>query len=273
MTSINTNVGAMVALQNLNATTRDLNETQNRIATGLKVASAKDDGATFAIAQKMRRDVASYGVVSESLDRVTSTVDVALAAGEGISDLLVEMKEKALAASDESIDSASRSALNEDFTALRDQITTIVENATFNGVNIVDGSLSSLTALANTSGSSTISVGSEDLSLSGSTITITASTQINTQSAAASVVSSLDSSIEAVNNSLARLGTGSRKLEVHSEFVSKLSDSLKSGIGNLVDADLAQESARLQALQVQQQLGSQALSIANRAPSSVLALF
>ncbi|MGF1457271.1 MAG: flagellin [Alphaproteobacteria bacterium] len=273
MTSINTNMGAMIALQNLSGTNRELSETQNRIATGLKVASAKDDGATFAIAQKMRRDVASFGVVTESLDRVRSTTDVALAAGEGISDLLVEMKEKALAASDESIDSASRSALNEDFKALRDQITTIVENASFNGVNLVDGSSSNTTALASANGSSTITVDSEDLTLSGSTITVTASTEINSQSGAASIVSALDSSIESVNNALARLGTGSRKLEIHSEFVSKLSDSLRSGIGNLVDADLAQESARLQALQVQQQLGSQALSIANRAPSSILAFF
>ncbi len=271
--SVNTNTGAMIALQNLNATNRELSEVQSRINTGLKVASAKDDGAIFAIAQKMRRDVSSLGVVRESLDRVMSANDVALAAGEAISDLLVEMKEKALAASDESIDSASRSALDEDFKALRDQITTIVENASFNNINLVDGSTSSITALASANGSSTITVDSEDLTLSGSTITITASTQINSQSGAASVVSAIDTSIENVNNSLARLGTASKKLEVHDQFVSRLTDSLKSGIGNLVDADLAVESARLQSLQTKQQLGTQALSIANQAPQAILSLF
>ncbi|MGF1457272.1 MAG: flagellin [Alphaproteobacteria bacterium] len=271
--SVNTNTGAMIALQNLNATNRSLSEVQNRINTGMKVASAKDDGAIFAIAQKMRRDVSSLGVVRESLDRVMSTNDVAIAAGEAISDLLVEMKEKALAASDESIDSASRSALNEDFTALRDQIATITQNASFNNVNLVDGSVSNITALASANGSSTITVNSEDLTLSGSTITITASTQISSQSGAASVVSAIDTSIENVNNSLARLGTASKKLEVHDQFVSRLSDSLKSGIGNLVDADLAVESARLQSLQTKQQLGTQALSIANQAPQSILSLF
>ncbi len=271
--SVNTNTGAMIALQNLNFTNRELSEVQNRINTGMKVASAKDDGAIFAIAQKMRRDVSSLGVVRESLDRVMSTNDVAIAAGEAISDLLVEMKEKALAASDESIDSASRSALNEDFTALRDQISTIVQNASFNNTNLVDGSVSNTTALASANGSSTITVNSEDLTLSGSTITITASTQINSQSGAASVVTAIDTSIENVNNSLARLGTASKKLEVHDQFVSRLTDSLKSGIGNLVDADLAVESARLQSLQTKQQLGTQALSIANQAPQSILSLF
>lgn len=273
MATVNTNMGAMVALQNLTSTNKELAEVQNRISTGLKVASAKDDGATFAIAQTMRREVASFGVVQDSLDRAQSTVDVALAAGEGISDILLEMKEKALAAQDDSIDSTSRAALNEDFRSLRDQITTIVANATFNGINLVDGTEGTLTALASANGSSTIAVAGENMSLSGSIVTVGASTQVNSASAAASAATAVDASIDTLNRALARLGTGSRKLEIHSTFISKLSDSLTSGIGNLVDADLAQESARLQSLQVKQQLGSQALSIANRSPSSVLSLF
>ena len=111
MASVNTNYGAMVALQQLNATNRDLETTQSRINTGLKVSSAKDNGAIYAIAQGMRADVVGYGVVSDSLDRTKSTVDVAIAAGESISDLLIEMKEKALSASDESLTTAQRAAL------------------------------------------------------------------------------------------------------------------------------------------------------------------
>ena len=152
MATINTNAGAMVALQNLNQTNRDLETVQSRINTGLAISSAKDNGGIYAIAQKMRSDVAGYGAVRNSLDLAQSTTDVALAAGEAISDLLVEMKEKALAASDTSLDTASRTALNEDFKALRDQISTITSNAEFNGTNLINGTVTSISALANADG-------------------------------------------------------------------------------------------------------------------------
>lgn len=271
--SVNTNVTAMLALQNLNATSRMLDDTQMRINTGLAVASAKDNGAIFAIAQSMRSDVAGLRAVQQSLDRAVSTVDVGLAAGEAISDLLIEMKEKALAASDASLDTASRDALNEDFKALRDQITTISSNAVFNGVNLVDGTNTSIAALADSDGTSNITVSGEDLSLGGSVVTIATTGNIGTKTLAGTMVTTVETSLQNLNEALARLGTSSKKLEVHSTFVTKLSDSLKAGIGNLVDADLAVESARLQSLQVKQQLGIQALSIANSAPSTLLALF
>ncbi len=126
MLTVNTNVGAMIALQYLNKTNAQLQETQNAVNTGLKVSSAKDDGATFAIAQNMRGDVAGYSAVKDSLNRGMSAVDVALSAGQSISDLMIEMKQKALAASDQSLDTASRQALNEDFQSYRDQITSII---------------------------------------------------------------------------------------------------------------------------------------------------
>ncbi|WP_022697182.1 flagellin [Euryhalocaulis caribicus] len=274
MVTVNTNPGAMIALQNLNNTNSELAQTQNRINTGLKVASAKDNGGVYAIAQKMRSDVAGFSAVQNSLDRAVSTVDVAMAGGEAISDLLIQMKEKALAASDESLDTASRDALNEDFEALRDQIGTIVSNAEFNGTNLIDGSATGgFVALANADGSNTITVGSEDMSLSGSVVTLGASDSIDTTTDASAAVTAIETSLDNLNSSLARLGTGSKSLEIHSTFVTKLSDSLETGIGNLVDADLAKESAKLQSLQVKQQLGIQALSIANQAPSTLLGLF
>ncbi len=274
MASVNTNVGAMVALQNLNRTNQELQTVQNRINTGLNIASAKDNGGIYAIAQNMRAEVGSLRAVNNSLDLATSVVDVALAAGDAISDLLIEMKEKALAASDVSLDSASRTALNEDFKALRDQINTIVENAEFNGSNLIDGSMTGgISALANAKGTNTISVADEDFTFSGSIMSITAGTEIDTQTNAADVVSDIEATLTALNSALSRLGTGSKSLEIHKTFVSKLSDSLEAGIGNLVDADLAKESARLQSLQVKQQLGVQALSIANSAPSTVLGFF
>ncbi len=271
--SVNTNPGAMIALQNLNKANMELREVQNRINTGLEVSGAKDNGGIYAIAQRMRSQVAGYGVVQQSLDRGDATLDVALAGGEAISDLLIEMKEKALAAADSSLDTASRSALNEDYTALRDQINTIVSNAEFNGLNLLDGSTTAFVALANQDGSNTITVSSEDMSLSGSIVTIASTSSFSTATEADNIASAIGTTLDNVNQALARLGTSSKALEVHSTFVTKLSDSLEKGIGNLVDADLAKESARLQSLQVKQQLGIQALSIANSAPQSVLPFF
>lgn len=273
MATINTNPGAMIALQNLNKTNMDLQQVQQRINTGLAVSSAKDNGGVYAIAQSMRADVGGYKAVNQSLDLAQSTVDVALAGGEAISDLMVEMKEKALAAADTSLDAASRTALNEDFQALRDQIGTIVANAEFNGTNLISNGATDITALANADGSNAITIGAEDLSLTGTTLTITAGTQINTATNASNAAAAIGTSLDNLNSALARLGTGSKALEIHKTFVGKLSDTLEKGIGNLVDADLAKESARLQSLQVKQQLGIQALSIANSAPSSILGYF
>ncbi len=272
-TSVNTNPGAMIALQNLNKTNMELSQVQNRINTGLEVAGAKDNGGLYAIAQRMRAQVAGYNVVQQSLDRGEATLDVALAAGEAISDLLIEMKEKALGAADTSLDTQSRSALNEDFKALLDQIDTIVSNAEFNGLNLIDGSTTAFTALANQDGSNTITVTSENMSLSGSIVTVASTASFATATQADNIASQIGTSLDNVNESLARLGTKSKALEVHSTFVTKLSDSLDKGIGNLVDADLAKESARLQSLQVKQQLGVQALSIANSVPQTVLSYF
>src|SRR5262245_19709718 len=139
MLSVNTNTGAMIALQYLNKTDKELQVAQSHINTGLKVASAKDDGSTFAIAQNMRGEVAGFHAVADSLNRGVSAIDVAMAAGHTVSDLLIEMKNKAVASADISLDTASRAALNADFIALREQINKIVENASFNGTNLVDG--------------------------------------------------------------------------------------------------------------------------------------
>ncbi len=271
--SVNTNYGAMVALQQLNSTNMALSGTQERINTGLKVASAKDNGAIYAIAQGMRADLSGFGVVLDSLDRTGSTVDVAIAAGSAISDLLIDMKEKALAASDETLTTAQRAAFSEDFKALRDQIDTIVSNAEFNGVNLINGSTAEITAFADADGNSVITVQDENLSLGGGVVTIAATASLDTATNASALVSTIETSLTNLNQALARLGTSSKALTIHSEFVTKLRDSLEKGVGHLVDADMAKESAKLQALQTKQQLGVQALSIANQAPQVINSLF
>jgi len=273
LNSVNTNTGALVALQNLNATNRELDTVQSRINTGKKVASSKDNGAVWAIAQTQRGTSQALNAVKDSLQRGQSTIDVAIAAGETVSDLLLQMKEKALAASDTTLDSASRTALNEDFKALRDQIAKAVTNADFNGSNMIKASGNTVTALANADGSSKITVAAQSLALGGANVTVAAAGSIGTATLASTMVTTVSTSITNVGAALAKLGTGSKALEAHLSFVGKLQDSLDAGVGNLVDADLAKESAKLQALQTKQQLGVQALSIANSSTSSLLGLF
>ncbi len=272
MNSVNTNVGAMVALQNLNSTNAQLFEVQNRINTGKRIISAKDNGAIWAIAQGQRATHSSLTTVKESLNRAQSTVDVAISAGEAISDILLQMKDKALAASDTSLDTTARSALSADFTALRDQVTTVINNADFNGVNLIKTGATALQALANEKGSK-ITVGAQIMSYGGTIMTVTAAAALTSATVASTHVGILSTSIANVSAALSKLGTGSKALGQHLNFVSKLQDTIEAGIGNLVDADLAKESARLQSLQTKQQLGIQALSIANSSSQTLLGLF
>ena len=273
LNSVNTNTGALVALQNLNKTNSELDTTQNRINTGQKVSTAKDNGAIWAIAQTQRGTANALNAVKGSLERGQSTIDVAMAAGETVSNLLIQMKEKSLAASDTTLDTTSRAALNEDFKALRDQITKAVTNADFNGANMIKAAGASVVALANADGTSKITVAAQSLALGGANVTVAAAASLGTATIAAAMVTTVSTSITNVGAALAKLGTGSKALESHLSFVAKLQDTLDAGVGNLVDADLARESAKLQALQTKQQLGIQALSIANGATNSLLGLF
>ncbi|WP_122464702.1 MULTISPECIES: flagellin [Brevundimonas] len=273
LNSVNTNVGAMVALQNLQRTNEELSTVQSRINTGKKVNSAKDNGAVWAIAQGQRAEIGALNAVKDSLQRGQSAVDVGIAAGESVSDLLVQMKELALAATDETLSTASRDALNEDFSALRDQITSVIDNAEFNGVNLLTGT-EGFKALSNVDGD-TLDIDAEEMAIgeSGSAVTLASTSSIDTMTNASAALDDVTDSIANVSAALARLGTGSKSFGTHLTFVGKLQDTLEAGVGNLVDADLAKESARLTALQTKQQLGVQALSIANSSTSILLGLF
>ena len=273
MLSVNTNAGALVALENLNNTSQQLAKAQNVVSTGLAISSAKDNGAIWSIAQTERSTVSSLDAVKSSLQTGQSVIDVANSAGTTVSNLLTQMSEKALAASDTSLDTASRAALNNDFVALRNQITSTVQNASFNGVNLLDGSVTKITSLANATGTSVLTTVAQNLSLSSSIVTLSSTATISTVTAAASAISFVNASLQNVDNALATLGTSSNALDTHLNFISGLQDTLTTGIGNLVNADLAKESATLQALQTKQQLGIQALSIANSASSALLGLF
>ncbi len=271
--SINNNQQAQTALQNLNTTQSDLAITMRRISTGQKVSQASDNGAIFAIAQNQRGTARVYDTVIESLNRVQSTVDVASAAATVVSDLLLQMKEKALAAADASVDSSSRSIFSTDFVALRDQLTKAVNNATFNGVNLLSSTQSAISALASDTGTSKITVATATLSLSSNNVTVTATTTIGTTALATAALTLVNASIGKVSTVLANLGTKSRIIGQHRDFIAKLKDAVDSGIANITDADLSRESAKLQSLQTKQQLGYQSLSIANSSSQSILSLF
>lgn len=277
--SVNTNIGAMAALQSLNETNKGLATTQSRINTGLDVNSTKDDSARYTIAQKLRGDVGGLKAVNSSLSRAKSTVDVAVAGAEQVSDLMNQMKSKVTEATDGGLDADSRTAITADLNALRKQVNSIIGSSEFNGTNLLKTDATAtgkVSALMSTSGTTTLDVANIDLEAAFDTA-VGGDSSVDIALADAAAATTLKGTLEAgfkvVSQKLSTLGSASRQIDGQIGFVSKLSDSIEGGIGNLVDADLAKESAKLQALQVKQQLGVQALSIANQAPQSITSLF
>lgn len=422
MISVNTNYGAAIALQSLNSTNKELDEVQNRINTGLKVSSAKDNGAVFAIAQGQRARVSALASVKDGLDRVTNVIDAALNAGNAVSDLLNQLKSKAVAAQSSDLSQSQRDAYQTDFNQIRSTINTTVSTALVNGANLVDNTTATLRVLqsdlntgtgagsvATVSGaakpSTAVTPSRSDLMINASeawdatnntlaandyvvftqagntyAVQVTATTTVQqfvdgvnaatggritasyddatgvlsyqanaaiatavftvdvdsnatatgtarrsdfvngvaaattatatdqadtrpssvmtvsgydfrvggtgalnsllalniggaTTTGATAAVAALDTAISTLNSNLATMGSQSKALDIQSSFLTKLSDTIEKGLSNLVDADLAKESARLQSLQIKQQLGAQALSIANQAPSLLLSFF
>ncbi|WP_085339023.1 flagellin [Aquidulcibacter paucihalophilus] len=280
--TIHTNLAALGAVQNFDAVNRGVDHVQNRISTGLKASGARDGAATFGIAQQQRAEASSLEAVTTSLNRAASIADVALAAGSALSDVLKQMREKAVAASDPSISDTSRAIHNADFIALRDQIAGIIANASFDGQNLLAGpAASSVTFLASTNGSTSLDLPVLDLTLPASPGTVASpaaamylgsGTALTTAANSADAASRVSASLDYLNSELSRLGAASKKIENQALYFSKLKDSVTAGIGKMVDADLAYESAQLQALQTRQQLSLQAMSLANQAPRAILNL-
>lgn len=402
MLSVNTNYSAMIALQNLNFTNNELEGVQNKISTGFKISSARENGAIYAIAEGQRSRVSSVAAVKDGIDRANSTLDVALAAGKSIGEILQKLKSKAVAAQADDLTADQRSMYQADFASLRLQIDTIANSAQFNGANlavgnfnlnvlisdlggsvaatgsgvqtatgtidpplsgsapmtgigggIADGDLvefalsnavtpggtntvqveltagmtidqfveavnaqtggkvsasyddvtGQFTYLINDTAFDTLAITSNgsggaafgdgiatgpvtsagdnvlvvhgtDLTLASAMFSTFANIDIASSAAAATTASNaLEQAITDLNVTLASLGSQATALDAQQDFLAKLSDEIENGIGNLVDADLAKESAKLQSLQIKQQLGAQALSIANQAPQVILSLF
>ena len=284
--SINTNRGALVALQTLNSTNKALETTQNRVNTGMSVSSAKDNGAIFAIATSQRAEMGAQDAVKQSLQRGQSIVDVALAAGETVTDAMSELKSLAVSIQDATADSDNEKKLMADFEAIVTEIHTALGGAKFDGVNLFKATDANTThqVTTNTGAANNKFVlkaastaASADSFKFGGTNDAAAGTWTAATDAAdkrtAYTAANVETALNTFTTTLADLGTKSKSLDRQMTFVGKMQDSLETGIGNLVDADLAKESARLTALQTKQQLGVQALSIANSSSSMMLSLF
>ncbi|MGR3698551.1 MAG: flagellin N-terminal helical domain-containing protein [Roseovarius sp.] len=269
-----TNNSAMVALQTLQSVNSNLAKTQDMISTGKAVATAKDNSAIFAISKVMESDVSGFKAVSDALSLGESTVAVASAGAEQITNLLNEIKEKVVAATGENVDHAK---IQNDVDELVNQVTSIIGASQFNGANLLNAAgnagitvLSSLDRDATgTVTASNITVASVDFETNLDLSNI----DVSTSAAADTSLAAIEVHIQTAVDGAAALGASAKRISDQNEFVSKVTDAMKSGIGALVDADLEEASARLQALQVQQQLATQSLSIANQAPQAILSLF
>lgn len=284
--NVSTNPGALIALQNLNRITERLEDVQRRVSTGQEVSRAQDNPALYALAQKQRAELSSIESVQQGLRIGVSTVDVAVAAGESVSDILVEMRSIASQAADPSLGAEELALLEEQYVSLRDQLTRLVDTAEVGGRNLIASGAGDLTVVAGVDGTTTITVGAQDLSVGGGNVTINGDATVfeakdldgdmaneTISEVAQAEIAAIEESIDNVSRALGSLGAGASALELQNKILTRVSDALEISIGNLVDADLARESSRLQALQVQQQLAIQTLSIANAAPNAILALF
>jgi flagellin len=268
--SINTNVGAYVALQNLNSVNTRLDQVQNRVSTGLKVNSAIDDASSFSIAQGVRGNLKAYEAVSQGLSNGRGVAAVTLAGATAISDLLGDVQKKITEGQNAGNTTEQQNILNSDFVNLVAQVNTFISNSTYNGRNLLSALSTSINVIANVDGT-TLTI------RSNSAFAVTSSNlgaqSISSTLSATQALSALFLAQASINQVLGNLGADVRSLNFQDDFVSKLVDATNEGLGNIVDADLAKESSRLQALQVQQQLSIQTLNIANSNPRNLVNLF
>jgi flagellin len=270
--SIMTNPEAFVALRNLEQTNQRLATTQNRVSTGLKVTGAVDDASNFAIAQGIRGDIRALGAVTQGLNASKGIGNVALAGATAISDLLQDIRQKLTELSSQGITTQQRQILTNDLNELLSQASNFVANAVFNNVNLLTGT-TNIDTLSNLSGGSLRLTAQTNVGVqirSVASVVASATTATNAQSILAIEYSNLES---VMNLALGTLGAEVRALNFQTDFLSAVTDATEEGLGNIVDADLARESAQLTALQIRQQLGVQVLNIANQAPQILLGLF
>ncbi|MQY42040.1 flagellin [Epibacterium sp. SM1969] len=279
MTSILTNNGAMVALQTLKSINNNLTDTQNAISTGKEINTAKDNSAIWSISKVMEADAKSFEAVEDSLALGQATVGVAVSAVEQITDILNDIREKVVQATGENV---NHTAIGAEITQLSDQVEQIIDAAQFNGANLLDGTsvdgtnadLTVLSSVNRNAGGSGVTVSNITVSAQNFASDLDLSSiDVSTASNAESALDDVETFLQQLTESGAEIGAAANRIDRQLEFIGKVKDATKEGIGALVDTDMEEASARLKALQTQQQLGVQALSIANSSPSTLQQLF
>ena len=282
MTSILTNNGAMVALQTLQSVNNNLTDAQNEISTGKRVGEASDNAAVWAISKTMESDIAGFNAISESLHVGEATVAVASAGAEQIVEKLTEIKELIVSAQSENVDHAK---IQNDIEKKAEQIDSIISAAQFNGANLlaadIDGTgatqLGVLASLDRVGATGTPTPTEIDIDTVDFQTTIDVNsgglTDITNSTSAATALGEIDAFLTLAIDGAAQLGADTKRLKDQGDFVSKLTDSMKMGVSSMTDTNMEEASARLKALQTQQQLAVQSLSIANGAPESIMQLF
>ncbi|UUX50558.1 flagellin [Nisaea acidiphila] len=269
--SIRTNTSAFTALRTLNAINRKVETVQNRVSSGLKVTGAEVGASNFAIAQGLRAELAAYKAVNQGLHTARGVIQVALAAATGVSNVLTDMREKTVQGRNEGLTAQQRSIVARDFLALRDQFDSLVNNARFNDKNLIVNGSSAMTVLTNIGGGTftidNYQISAIDLQFGNADANL--DNVANSEASDGYVVEAIDT----VANALAGLAASARFIDSQIGFNESLSDAAEEGLGNIVDADMARSAAELTAVQVQQQLSTQTLSIANQRPSALLGLF
>lgn len=271
--SVHTNIAAIVALQGLNRTNSELQGVQNRVTTGFRINNAREDGAAFAIAQGLRGNIKSYEAIGEQLSKAKGLLSVANEGAKQISDTMGEIRAVVTKLADANVTGTQRTQYAAEYNALKTEIQNYIANSTFNGVNILN-TATAVNVISNLTGGS-ITINSQDLTTNVYTAlpTITGATTAATCAAALAGAGAVTTAETNIGNAMATLGNNTRTLDNTLTFNGILSDATEEGVGAIVDADLAKESAKLQALQIRQQLGTQTLSIANQAPQILLSLF
>ena len=274
MNSVNTNIGSQVALQSLNRTSDQLSVVQKRISTGFRVADAKDDGGAFAVAQSVRADVSGLTAANEQLGGTKGVLETTFAALGKVSESMVKIRETLTRLADGTINDSQRGQYEAQYTALRTQIENFVSDATYNGRTLLTTDAAAgggdITAIRNESGG-TFTVAAIDGA--GSLLVATAPADAAAAQTALAAGGDFKTVESAVADALNQFGSDSNYIDSQIRYNKDKADAMEGGLGALVDADLAKESAKLQSLQIRQQLGSQALSISNQAPQMLLSLF
>lgn len=276
LNSVNTNNGAMVALQSLNRTNDALAATQKRISTGYRVADAKDDGAAYAVAQTVRSQVAGLNAANEQLGGVKGILDTALSSLGKVSDTMKDIRTTLVRLADDTLSAEQRAQYQTQYDDLRTQVTNFLTDSTYNGrtlLSTASGTGGDLTTVRNESGTTFTITAVDALASSGGFLVASGSLTASQAQTALGATGDWATVNTAISNSLNTFGNNSRYVDAQISYNSEKVDALNGGVGALVDADLAKESATLQSLQIRQQLGTQALSIANQAPQSLLSLF